>query len=491
MPQKGMIWTLHRRLGLVLGPAVLLWFLSGAILLWVPYPSLTEEEWFSSSGALSARECCGSFPSLIQKLERPEGIESLRLRMVGDRPVVVAQGLDGSLAALSADSGEVLAPFTQEGIEHIVQPFAGGRTIDAVELIDHDVWTVHQRFDPYRPLWKVQLSGERRSVLYVSSVTGDVVQDTTAEERRWNLVGAVIHWWYWPWLRRHWAWWDQLVWWLSGIGTVMVGAGGLILGREWVKHGWSGLFIGRWRVHRVLGVIAGISACCWMASGWLSMDHGRWFSDGKVSAEDRERFMGGRLTVRDVEAMPDFSTMLVTGTVKETRLTKLAGLVHFIARTSPATQAVLTAPSHADAPQDAVSDEVVMAAARSLLGDGVLTISTRGGNDSHGCSATATDAELPFLQVETDSHESRGLLVDGRIGAAMERLDSSRRLYHQLFNSLHRWDVSWLSEHCDLRRMLMLLWCVCGAGLAGSGIWAGFRRPQVKSDEPRCCDDRR
>ncbi|HBR51065.1 MAG TPA: hypothetical protein DEA71_13375 [Nitrospira sp.] len=481
MTQKGMIRRLHRRLGLVLGPAVLLWFLSGVVLLWVPYPSLTEGEWFSAAEALSTRECCVSFPSLVQQLERLDGIESLRLRMVGDRPVVVAQSLNGSLAAVSADSGDVLTSFTQEGIERIVQPFSGGRMIEAVELIEHDVWTVHQRFDPYRPLWKVQLSGEHRAVLYVSSVTADVVQDTTAEERRWNLVGAVLHWWYWPWLRRHWEWWDQVVWWVSAIGTVTVVAGGLILGREWAKHGWSGLLTGQGKVHRALGVIAGIAACCWMASGWLSMDHGRWFPDGKVNAEDRERFMGGRLTVRDVEAMPDFSTMMASGPVKEIRLTKLAGVVHVIARMSPAKQAVLTAPSQADTPQDAVSDEVVTAAARSLLGDDALTISKRGENASPSCSATDNDTELPFLQVETSGHESRGLLVDGRIGAAMERLDSSRRLYHQLFDSLHRWDVSWLSQHCDLRRMLMSLWCVCGAGLAGSGVWAGLRRPHGKA----------
>lgn len=480
MAKVGVIRMVHRRLGLVLGPALLLWFLSGAVLLWMPYPSLTEGEWFSSAGELPTRECCVSFTSLVEKLERPDGIESLRLRLVGDRPVVVAQSLNGLLTAFSADSGDLLAPFTQEGIERIVQPFSGGRVIDAVELIDHDVWTVHQRFDPYRPLWKVQLSGERRAVLYVSSVTGDVVQDTTAEERRWNLIGAVIHWWYWPWLRRHWEWWDQVVWWVSGIGTIMVGAGGLLLGWEWAKQGWSGLFMGRWRVHRVLGVSAGISVCCWMASGWLSMDHGRWFSDGKVNAEDRERFMGGRLTVRDVETMPDFSRMMVAGTVKEIRLTKLAGVVHVIARTSPVTQVVLTVPSQADAPSDAVSDEMVTAAARSLLGDDAPTISTRGGNASPRCSATDNDTELPFLQVETRGHESRGVLVDGRIGAAMERLDSSRRLYHQLFESLHRWDVSWFSQHCDLRRMLMSLWCVCGAGLAGSGIWLGLRRPHAK-----------
>ncbi|MBK9308828.1 MAG: hypothetical protein IPM58_17465 [Nitrospira sp.] len=471
----------HRWLGLVLGPALLLWFLSGAVLLWMPYPSLTEGEWFSSAGELPTRECCVSFTSLVEKLERPDGIESLRLRLVGDRPVVVAQSLNGLLTAFSADSGDLLAPFTQEGIERIVQPFSGGRVIDVVELIDHDVWTVHQRFDPYRPLWKVQLSGERRAVLYVSSVTGDVVQDTTAEERRWNLIGAVIHWWYWPWLRRHWAWWDHVVWWASAIGTVTVVAGGLILGREWVKQGWSGLFTGRWKVHRVLGVIAGISACCWMASGWLSMDHGRWFSDGKVDAEDRERFMGGRFSRSDIESMADFSARLADETVKEIRLIKMDGIVHLVARTSPSHQAILSMAEPDESPREAFQDEVVKAAASPLLGDGVLRVTRPVEIDFNSCSKTDDEAASPFLQVETSGPESKGVLVNVWTGAVVERLDFSRRLYHRLFDGLHRWDVAWFSQHCDLRRVLMSLWCLFGAGLAGSGVWMGLVRLDMKA----------
>lgn len=211
------------------------------------------------------------------------------------------------------------------------------------------------------------------------------------------------------------------------------------------------------------------------------MDHGRWFSDGKVHAEDRERFMGGRFSRSDVAGMADFSARLADETVKEIRLIKMNGIVHLVARTSPSRQAIREMTGPDESPRETFQDEVVRAAARSLLGDGVLTISKRGGNGSPSCSATDNDAELPFLQVETSGHESRGVLVDGRIGVAMERLDSSRRLYHQLFDSLHRWDVSWLSQHCDLRRMLMSLWCVCGAGLAGSGVWMGLVRLDMKA----------
>ncbi|TKB95424.1 MAG: hypothetical protein E8D41_01355 [Nitrospira sp.] len=472
--------TLHRRLGLILGPAVLLWFLSGVVLLWVPYPSLTEREWLLTAETIQLPHCCAALSRLLERFDGPEGIESVRIRMVGGRPVATSQSLNGTMVSLTADSAETIAPLSRESAQRIAVQIAPGNAVEEMNLIDHDVWTVHQRFDPHRPLWKVQLSGERHSVLYISSVTGDVVQDTTADERRWNLVGAVIHWWYFPWLRRHWAWWDQVVWWVSAIGTVTVAAGGLILGREWVKHGWSGLFVGRWRVHRALGVIAGISACCWMASGWLSMDHGRWFSDGKVNAEDRERFMGGRLIPGDVEAIPDFSTTLADETVKEIRLIKMNGIVHLVARTSPSQQAIWAMTGANESPREAFQDEVVKAAARPLLGDGVLTITRPDEINSGNCLGTDDQTASSFLQVETNSPESKGVLINGWTGAVVEQLDFSRRLYHRLFDGLHRWDVAWLSQHCDVRRILMSLWCLLGAGLAGSGIWVGLRRPHAK-----------
>ena len=473
--------TLHRWLGLIVGPAVLLWFLSGVVLLWTPYPSLTEREWMLTAETIQLPDCCAALSRLLERLDRPEGIESIRIRMVGGRLVATSQSLNGTMMSLTADTAEAIAPLSRESAQRIALQMAPSNEVEEMNLIDHDVWTVHQRFDPYRPLWKVQLSGERHSVLYVSSVTGDVVQDTTADERRWNLAGAVIHWWYWPWLRRHWVWWDHVVWWASAIGTVTVVAGGLILGRVWVKQGWSGLFTGRWKVHRVLGVIAGISACCWMASGWLSMDHGRWFSDGKVNAEDRERFMGGRLIPGDIGAIPDFSATLANETVKEIRLIKMNGIVHFVARTSPSHQAILVMVEPDESPGETFQDEVVKAAARPLLGDGVLRITRPDGIDFDSCSKTDDEAASPFLQIETSGSESKGVLINGWTGSVVERLDFSRRLYHRLFDGLHRWDEVWLSQHCDVRRMLMSLWCLLGAGLAGSGIWVGLQRPYVKA----------
>jgi hypothetical protein len=155
MMSAGIVRGLHRRLGLVLGPAALLWFLSGLVLLWVPYPGLVEREWFTTAEAIRLQDCCAALDRLLQQLDQSDGIESVRIRMVGGRPVATAQFLNGAMAAVTADEAARIAPLPRDWARRAALQFAPGTSVEDMNLIDHDVWTVHQRVDPYRPLWKV------------------------------------------------------------------------------------------------------------------------------------------------------------------------------------------------------------------------------------------------------------------------------------------------------------------------------------------------
>src|SRR5436190_984531 len=70
------------------------------------------------------------------------------------------------------------------------------------ELAAYDQWTVSNGLDPHRPLYRIALNDGARTELYVSSVTGEVVRDTTRSERAWNYAGSVLHWIYPTVLRR-------------------------------------------------------------------------------------------------------------------------------------------------------------------------------------------------------------------------------------------------------------------------------------------------
>ncbi|NJN36991.1 MAG: hypothetical protein HC794_07980, partial [Nitrospiraceae bacterium] len=74
---------------------------------------------------------------------------------------------------------------------HAAERFSRARAIGH-ERLDTDQWTVPGGYNAHRPLVAVDMEGGAR--LYVSTRTGEVVQDTTRWERGWNWVGAVVHW---------------------------------------------------------------------------------------------------------------------------------------------------------------------------------------------------------------------------------------------------------------------------------------------------------
>ena len=468
---------MHRRLALALGPAVLVWFLSGLVMLRVPYPSVTESEWFASAGALVSESCCAPLEGIIGAIDRPQGIESLRIIQVGERPVAVAQYLDGSLGAAWGDTLGPVAPLSARGAQRTVAGIVPARAILSLEAIADDVWTVHQRFNAHRPLWKVSFSGEGEPVWYFSGATGELVQQTTAHERRWNLVGAVLHWAYLPWLRRQWVLWDRTLWWLGGGATLMMAAGSMLLARAFMREGrWRG--VNRTRLlHRMLGVGGGAAALAWMVSGWFSMDHGRIFSEGKIGALERERAMGGRLTARDVESRrPDWVNTLGAGTVKELRVSKLAGAMYVIARESADRQVMIPVSAAGESGLQLFPESLVRSAVGAMLGS-VERLTSRTMTDEirRTGSALTDTGGFPVVQVYREGPDARWVDVDARTGEVLEQQDASRRWYHRLFDGLHRWDVPWFVGHDGLRRFLMGLWCLFGAGLTVSGVWSWVR----------------
>ena len=99
------------------------------------------------------------------------------------------------------------------------------------------------------------MAGASARVIYLSGTTGEVVQETTLAERSWNLAGAVIHWWYLPWLRRRWAIWDQTLWWVGALSTGMALTGVWVCLGHLRCDGWSRCSGGPRALHRTLGVI--------------------------------------------------------------------------------------------------------------------------------------------------------------------------------------------------------------------------------------------
>jgi hypothetical protein len=155
--------------------------------------------------------------------------------------------------------------------------YARSHQLDAsratAERVDYDQWTVSGDYNADRPLTRVALNDAAGTELYISSIGGDVVLVTTQQIRTFNYFGSIAHWIYPAALRHHAEVWRALVWWLALIGTIGVGLGAVIgvarLGAAIGKK--TPTYQGLQFWHHTLGLVFAPFIFTWIFSGLLSL----------------------------------------------------------------------------------------------------------------------------------------------------------------------------------------------------------------------------
>lgn len=297
---KKLVIFVHKWLGVVMALFFLMWFVSGVVLYFVPFPSLTQAERLAALPPLQLpADCCLAAPDATQRAGlRPTGGGEARLGMLGDAPVwrMLAASEMGAAPrwhTVDARTGAVVPPLSDAQAAAVAEAFSGRRAT-GTEWVERDQWTVPQGLDVHRPLVKVLLDGDDGLELYVSPGAAEVVRDTRRAERFWNWLGAVPHWIYPTVLRQFPKAWHHVVVWLS-IPGVLLAATGIALGiwqlflnrRRWIPYQ---KFWMRW--HHILGLVAAVFTLTWMFSGLMSMNPFGVFTGRAVDPQARTQWAG-------------------------------------------------------------------------------------------------------------------------------------------------------------------------------------------------------
>ena len=97
-----------------------------------------------------------------------------------------------------------------------------GQRIERIDTITElDQWTPFSRLTEDLPFYRLLLTGGAGHEVYVSSVTGDVLQESTRSERLWAWAGAIPHWIYFTYIRSRADLWRWVIIVLGAIGTFM------------------------------------------------------------------------------------------------------------------------------------------------------------------------------------------------------------------------------------------------------------------------------
>ncbi|MCJ9701417.1 PepSY domain-containing protein [Bradyrhizobium sp. SHOUNA76] len=468
----GAIILLHRWLGIALCLLFAMWFATGIVMHFVPFPSLTEAERFAGLAPVDRAQV----RMAVRDAVAASGIEdAVRVRLIqrSDGPVYVVSG-PSHLRAVRASDGQDARVTSSDVALAIAQDHACSRGLDAARATllaqaDYDQWTVPNGFDRHRPLFRVALGDAAGTEVYVSSLTGEIVLDTTRSERGWNLVGSVLHWIYPTVLRSNWALWDGVVWTLSLLALIAAMLGAL-LGTLQIKvrgRRMSSPYRGWHALHHILGLAVTVFVLTWIFSGWLSMDHGRLFSRGQLTSAEA----GVVYAAPDWAAASPLDRQSISSSARDIEWLAFNGNVYRRERIALGSQTLVKA---AETPHEGYT---------GVLGArDVQELSTR---LASGCAA-------PSVVADSDDYPARSAVqgapvyrsrcgelwfdIDGADGNLLQRLDASRRAYRWVYGALHTLDFPILMARPRLRDALIVGLCALGFAFSMTSVVIGWRR---------------
>ncbi|MBR0815769.1 PepSY domain-containing protein [Bradyrhizobium diazoefficiens] len=463
---------LHRWLGIAFCLLFAMWFATGIVMHFVPFPSLTEAERFDGLAPVDRRETRISVADAVVA-SGMMGATRVRLIRRSDGLAYVVAGASGLRALHASDGGDALVRSADVALA-IARDHASRRGLDAAQATvqaqaDHDQWTVPNGFDRHRPLFRIVLADSAGTEIYVSSRTGEVVLDTIRSERGWNLVGSVLHWIYPTVLRRNWALWDGVVWTLSLLALIAATLGAALgIIRLRMRDGQLATPYRGWHaLHHLLGLAAMVFVLTWIFSGWLSMDHGRLFSPGQLTPPEAGVINGAP----DWREAASLDRQPISSSAREVEWFGFNGTVYRRDRVALDDQRLIGA---GDLPHQ---QRTAFLSARE-----VSALTARLSPDCKALFVVADDdvylmrSALPAAPVFRSRCGELWFDIDGADGRVLQRLDASRRAYRWLYGALHTLDFPILMAHPRLRDVMIVGLCALGFVFSMTGVVIGWRR---------------
>src|SRR5262245_37790966 len=192
---------IHRYVGIAVGLLMAMWCLSGIVMMYVPYPRVTEEQRIAGLAPIEWGACCqfgesSSAGPAAGPISDGTDVSGFQLEMLGDRPVLRAAFAGSGRRIIDLRSGEMIEGVSDEDVARVASLYAksvgAGGAPRVVGPILRDQWTVATS-RAERPFHELDFDDPASTVVYVSGASGKVVQVTQSAQRFWNWLGSVPH----------------------------------------------------------------------------------------------------------------------------------------------------------------------------------------------------------------------------------------------------------------------------------------------------------
>jgi uncharacterized iron-regulated membrane protein len=478
-PRLAVRWLFltHRYLGIAVSLLMVVWCLSGIVMMYVSFPRLPETVRVAALAPIDLRECCtaGATDSAVGS---DTAVDDVRVEELAGRPVADIRDSHGPRILVDLRTGEAIRSVTAEQAKAVASLFGQQQGLpsrwSSRTTLDFDQWTTSEHFDGERPLYKFSWPDRQASALYVSSASGKAMQFTTAPVRFWNWVGAVPHWVYFTSLRKHEYIWAQFIIYSSIVGCFLTATGLYIGVRQFMRRPATRIspYRGFMWWHHIPGVIFGIVLLTWVMSGLFSMTP--WgFLDGGSATEERRRLSGSPMLWRDLRSS------LVALSVGDTS----AGIVSI--QSDPLDGHLYWIETHRDGSRARFDDRGMPVAlsgadlereAQLLGGRTQSPPQLMQGADQFYFSHHSTPASFPVYRVVLSEGEKTRYYLDPVSGEIVKKVDASARGYRWLHEGLHRLDFVAIIRTRPVWDVLMVTLLLGASLVSATGLYSAFLR---------------
>lgn len=469
------LFLTHRWFGIFLGIIMVLWCVSGFIMMYKPYPELSEQESLALLPALQLENCCqvSSHTGLAENT-----YQAFHLQMLGRIPVLHLLTDNGMLMTVDLWHNRVFHSVQEMFAQNLADNFAVTQGYPQAQLLDaihNDQWTVYGAYNPHRPLYHFSAGDDAGTQWYLSSRTGEVIQQTTRSDRVWGYLGAVIHWLYPTILREKVFLWSQVVIWLTVIGIFLT-ATGLYFGlRQYKqrKNGRKSPYVGLSLWHHYAGLLFGLLTFTWVLSGLFSMQPAG-LMEGEGSQAESAMIRGGVMDWQTINALlPVLGTMQLPDNSVRLEGKLLQGDLALYSMDASGKRTRFDAEYLAPMP---LADSELLSVADQLSPEGSpieITLITQGDNyyyDHHEL------VRLPAYRVIANDGNNTHYYLDPVSGEILNKIDTNDKWYRWLHYGIHRGDFTGFLRSRPVWDIFMWIFMLGVTAVCVTGMCMGFRR---------------
>lgn len=468
--------SVHRVLGTVMSLFLLMWFVSGMVMMYHDMPWIADKE---LPHLTTLPPTAADSLMVMPRDTALQTIGSLTLSSYHGHPIYrvrTDKPLKLDALTLTAIDGTTTLDEAREVALRWYPDIVEEREINELEA-----FIPLSSYRKHFPIYRFTLGDPDRTIIYVSGVTGDVVQATTRMERFWSWIGPIPHFLYFWQLRQYLETWISVVTWIGAIGALMC-LSGIILGlimylkvyrrtRKW-RTPYLKPFYLKW--HHILGLFFGLFMFTFALSGVYSLNSLPSWMVGKSDRSLTLSLMRGN----DIEVTPILQAEIqailrsYSDSIKVITVTQL-GDDRFYKVGYASGYKYLEVDTAGKVSEHTMTEKEL----HSYLDERTAApydIELLTKYDSHYSSGKKGQKELPVYKVRIHDADENLLYLAPKSGN-MRVFSSASRNQSWLYPKLHSFRFAYLSNHPILRQILMWTLLMGGAAVSLTGVRLGIR----------------